>query len=164
MARTVTRSIKASFWKRLRAWYLENRRAFPWRESSNPFYLLLAEMMLRRTRARQVAPVYRTAIAKYPTPVDLAVAKRSSIKKGLQSLGLAWRISQFQIMARELVNRFGAVRVIADSLIHGSEPRDFAMLDLAALVCTPRAPRDELCPLRRTCRKARDLTFLHRHA
>lgn len=182
--------------------------------------------MLRRTRARQVAPVYRTAIANYPTPADLAVAKRSSIRKELQSLGLTWRIAQFQTMARELVDRFDgrvpagrdelvsltgvsdyvadavlvfahgqkravvdaniariitryfgirehaearrdrAVRVIADSLLPRSEPRDFnfAMLDLAALVCTPQAPRHEICPLRRMCRKARGPTSPHRHA
>jgi A/G-specific adenine glycosylase len=57
--------------------------------------------------------------------------------------------------------------VIADSLLPRSEPRDFnfAMLDLAALVCTPQAPRHEICPLRRTCRKARGpTTSPHRHA
>jgi A/G-specific adenine glycosylase len=49
------------------------------------------------------------------------------------------------------------VRELADELLHKRNPRDynFAMLDLAALVCRARNPLHEECPLRRTCVKGR---------
>jgi A/G-specific adenine glycosylase len=49
------------------------------------------------------------------------------------------------------------VRSLADSLLDRSYSRDynFAILDLAASVCTPRSPRHAICPLVRTCARVR---------
>lgn len=43
----------------------------------------------------------------------------------------------------------------ARSLVPRRSPREynFAMLDLAALVCTPRSPKHEACPFRKSCRE-----------
>ena len=48
------------------------------------------------------------------------------------------------------------VREVADELLDRTHARDynFAMLDLAALVCTAKNPRHDACPLQRTCVKA----------
>ena len=48
------------------------------------------------------------------------------------------------------------IREVADELLDRSHARDynFAMLDLAALVCTASNPKHDVCPLRRTCAKA----------
>jgi len=84
-------------------WAAISGRSFPWRETNNPFHVLIAEMMLRRTQARQVVPVYQTFIATYPDATALANASADAIAQDLYSLGLAWRGPAFQAMARALV-------------------------------------------------------------
>lgn len=51
------------------------------------------------------------------------------------------------------------IRELATALLDRRRARDynFAILDLAALVCTPRGARHAECPFRRTCVKARAL-------
>lgn len=91
-------------------WAAISGRSFPWRETDNPFHVLIAEMMLRRTRAQQVVPVYEAFLATYPDANALAKASADAIVQDLYSLGLAWRAPAFQAMARTLVeNHAGQV-------------------------------------------------------
>ena len=39
-------------------WFRKNKRSYPWRKTTDPFKILIAEMMLQRTKADQVRPVY----------------------------------------------------------------------------------------------------------
>lgn len=94
------------FRKRLAAWGDRNRRDFPWRRTENPFHILLAEMMLRRTNAPQVIPVYQEVIQRYPTPGSLAFAPTNEVFDLLRPLGLAWRAENIKQMSEVLVNRF----------------------------------------------------------
>ena len=45
-------------------WYENNGRLYPWRETNDPFRVLIAELMLRRTKADQVKTVYEQFIKK----------------------------------------------------------------------------------------------------
>jgi A/G-specific adenine glycosylase len=75
-------------------------------------------MMLRRTRAGQVEPVYDRFIERFPTPQALAVAPAELVTQVLRPLGLAWRLPAFQLVAKELVTRYrGAVPVDRDQLL-----------------------------------------------
>ncbi|WNF21311.1 hypothetical protein [Mesobacillus jeotgali] len=49
-------------------WEETNFVDFPWRSTSNMWHALVAEVMLQRTRAEQVVPVYEEFSNKYPTP------------------------------------------------------------------------------------------------
>lgn len=91
------------FHAHLRAWGMEHQRIFPWRTTDNPFHILIAELMLRRTQARQVVPVYNQFIARYPDAQTLAGALPEEVARVLFPLGLAWRVPAFQQMARVLV-------------------------------------------------------------
>lgn len=75
--------------------YKNNGRQFPWRKTRIPYRIMIAEFMLHRTRAEQVAPIYSEFIKKYPTIQSLADAKESSIKKVTKHLGLHWRSKHF---------------------------------------------------------------------
>lgn len=77
-------------------------RFFPWRESSNPYHILLAEVFLHRTQARQAEMVYRQFIQRYPRPVDLLTADFQEARNILFSLGLHWRIDLLMDMVREI--------------------------------------------------------------
>lgn len=73
-------------------WEKDNYELFPWRKTDNKFHALIAEMMLQRTRAEQVVPIYEKFTLTYPD-VDTAVkASKEEMKKNLRRLGLNWRI------------------------------------------------------------------------
>ncbi|MBE7439560.1 MAG: hypothetical protein HS115_13970 [Spirochaetales bacterium] len=79
----------------LLGWFGEHGRSYPWRRSSSWYHLLVAEMMLRRTRADQVLPVYQNFIRKYPAPAKTASLKKEQLRELFRPLGLNWRSEQF---------------------------------------------------------------------
>lgn len=97
--------------EKLLDWYEEEGRAFPWRETENPYEILIAELMLQKTSASQVLPVYRGMIDSYPTPDDLSVADVDDIAEEIYSLGLQnTRAERLRELGRELVeNHSGRV-------------------------------------------------------
>jgi A/G-specific adenine glycosylase len=94
------------FRRRLIAWGRRNFRYFPWRLTSNPYSILMAEVMLHRTQAIQVVPVYKRFIDRFPDTVALSRANKSDLHEVLYSLGLNWRIDLIVEMARDLTTRF----------------------------------------------------------
>lgn len=68
----------------------EHHRSYPWRQTKNWFHLLMAEMMLRRTRADQVLPVYKEFTDRYRTAAD-ALTDGATVREMLRPLGLGWR-------------------------------------------------------------------------
>jgi A/G-specific adenine glycosylase len=87
-------------------WFSDHQRDYPWRKTNNWFHLLMAEMMLRRTRADQVVPVYLEFCRRYPTPRDAARAPAQAFAGILQPLGLAWRGRQLRETVQFLSDRF----------------------------------------------------------
>ena len=82
---------------------------YPWRDAHDPFYILIAEMMLVRTRADLVVGPYSELIGKYPTVADLALAVPSDLTPILAPLGLLKRIPLFVRAAQYILDQFGGV-------------------------------------------------------
>ena len=82
---------------------------YPWRDTQSHFHLLVAEMMLQRTRADQVLPVYLRAVGRYSTPAMMARARARDLQRLLKPLGLAWRVRNFKAMAVTLARDLGGV-------------------------------------------------------
>lgn len=89
-------------------WYEKNGRDYPWRRTSDPFKVLIAEMMLRRTKADQVKEVYANLFKKYPDIQSIAEANQEELEQILYPLGLKWRNPAFQSVAREIMWRYGS--------------------------------------------------------
>ena len=87
-------------------WGSENFRSYPWRFTNIPYHILIAEVMLHRTQAPQVLPVYERFIDKYPDVISLVKSKREELHSILYSLGLRWRIDLIMDMALELLEKF----------------------------------------------------------
>lgn len=87
-------------------WGEKNSRDFPWRKTRNPYHILMSEVMLHRTQAQQVVPVYERFIQKYPSLSKLSKATREELNEMLYSLGLRWRIDLIYEMTNELMGRF----------------------------------------------------------
>lgn len=95
-----------NFRRALISWGSENFRDFPWRRTDDAYRILIAEIMLHRTQAPQVVPVYLRFIERYPDLELLARAERKELHQFLYPLGLRWRIDAMHRMAVMLAERF----------------------------------------------------------
>jgi A/G-specific adenine glycosylase len=103
-----------------RQWHKQHGRSFPWRDpETTPFGVLVAEMLLRQTRAEMVAPVWWTLLARYPSAAELAVAPVEELLELLWPLGLgSQRAVALHEMAGALMDRqHGAVPRSIDALV-----------------------------------------------
>lgn len=96
-----------AFRKALIAWGREHARPLPWRLTGDPYHILIAEVMLHRTQAPQVVPVYERFIERYRDVPEVARATKEELHDALYSLGLRWRIDLIYEMAAQLMERFG---------------------------------------------------------
>ncbi len=87
-------------------WFNKNRRDYPWRETHDPFKVLIAEMMLRRTKADQVKQVYDRLFAEYPGIEAMAKAKDEELEQILYPLGLKWRNPAFGLAVQEIKGKY----------------------------------------------------------
>jgi A/G-specific adenine glycosylase len=85
------------------------RRNFSWRETANPFYILLSEILLQKTNARTVEEVYNALVNLYPTPYDLSSANLTELFSILKPLGLAYRAQRLKALALILVQEYDGV-------------------------------------------------------
>lgn len=78
------------FIKNLLLWYEENKREFPWRidKGDNPYHILVAELMLKKTRADNASAVFSQFIELFPTPDSALNASNADLESILQPLGL----------------------------------------------------------------------------
>jgi A/G-specific adenine glycosylase len=83
-------------------WFATSSRSFPWRDDPDPYHILIAEMMLRRTQARQVEDVYNHFITRFPDVRSLDQAPEEEILKLVYPLGLDWRAANFKKLAHEV--------------------------------------------------------------
>lgn len=102
------RSDPVAFVRGLRRWGRTHRRSFPWRETDDPFRVLVAEVLLQRSRGVTVAKVHDALFRRWPDPPSLARARVGSIRDVIRPLGLVKRASSLRAMAAE-VTRLGGV-------------------------------------------------------
>jgi len=91
-----------------REYYHQNGRRFPWRRTrTSAFQLLVAEILLKQTKASDVVAVWLSIIRRYPTPSILAQARWPSLLRLLKPLGLHHqRAVALTSMARAVVEVF----------------------------------------------------------
>ncbi len=95
-----------AFRQALTDWGCEHFRTFPWRMTRDPYLILMAEIMLHRTRVKQVLPVYERFVRRYPDKSALCRASAEELHQELASLGLRWRVDLIRAMATEIEERF----------------------------------------------------------
>lgn len=88
-------------------WYLEHRRDLPWRQTRDPYKILVSEIMLQQTQADRVVPKYHEFLATFPTLVALADAPASAVIRAWAGLGYNRRALNLQRACREVMERFG---------------------------------------------------------
>ena len=61
------------------AWYEADHRSFPWRETTDPYRVLVSEVMSQQTQLSRVVDAYEAFVERWPTVEDLAAADRSEV-------------------------------------------------------------------------------------
>lgn len=92
----------SSFRRALLRWGRANRRDFPWRRDTDPFRILIAEVLLQRSRGVTVAKVYERLFARWPDARALATAQVRSIEAVIRPLGLTSRAKTIKALAARI--------------------------------------------------------------
>jgi A/G-specific adenine glycosylase len=71
----------------LLAWYGKHGRALPWRETHDPYAILVSEVMLQQTQVERVLPRWLAWLERWPTPAALAAATPAELIREWQGLG-----------------------------------------------------------------------------
>ncbi len=95
------------FRRRLLAWYRTHGRSLPWRDTSDPYHILVSEVMLQQTQVDRVLPKYREWLEKYPSLEALASAPEDDVNATWRPLGYNIRPRRLHAIARESVTRYG---------------------------------------------------------
>jgi A/G-specific adenine glycosylase len=75
------------FQKFVLAFYRKRGRAFPWRETHDPYAILVSEIMLQQTQTERVVPKYEAFLKEFPTVKDLACASAADVVRMWMGLG-----------------------------------------------------------------------------
>ena len=87
----------------LLAWYRSNRRDLPWRRTTDPYAVLVSEVMLQQTQVDRVVPRYRRWLERWPTVEALASASPADVIVEWQGLGYNRRAIALHSAATHLV-------------------------------------------------------------
>lgn len=110
------RSDVQRFRKDLMSWGRDHRRSFPWRETDDPFEVLVAEVLLQRSRGTTVASGHQELFRRWPTALALSRARVATIETVIRPLGLVRRATTLKQLAQEVV-RLGGVPATLDGLL-----------------------------------------------
>jgi A/G-specific adenine glycosylase len=89
--------------EQLVAWFESHARALPWRETRDPYAVLVSEVMLQQTQVERVIPRYQVFLERWPTIDALAAAGAGDVIAEWQGLGYN----------RRAVNLHRAARIVA---------------------------------------------------
>ncbi|MCY1602438.1 A/G-specific adenine glycosylase [Staphylococcus pettenkoferi] len=104
---------EATFKQDLVEWFDANQRQMPWRETRNPYYIWLSEVMLQQTQVNTVRDYYRRFIERFPTIEDLSEAREDEVLKLWEGLGYYSRARNFHQAVKEVHHTY-----------QGTVPRD----------------------------------------
>src|ERR1043166_7046781 len=95
------------FRRQLLTWYRAHGRDLPWRATSDPYAILVSEIMLQQTQVDRVLPKYEQFLAAFPTLGDLAAAPTADVISVGVPLGYNRRAISLQSIARQVIADYG---------------------------------------------------------
>lgn len=85
----------------------EHRRSFPWRQTSDPYHILVSEFMLQQTQTSRVQEKYPSFLHTFPSIDVLARAKQQQVLSRWSGLGYNRRALALQKTAQCVVRDHG---------------------------------------------------------
>lgn len=106
-----------TFNSQLSKWYRKNKRELPWRNTVNPYHILVSEIMLQQTQVSRVLTKYSCFIEIFPDFHHLAKASLTEILQVWQGMGYNRRAKYLKEIAH-----------IITSFYKGKVPQDYHLL------------------------------------
>jgi A/G-specific adenine glycosylase len=91
------------------AWYDAHARDLPWRRTTDPWAVLVSEVMLQQTPVARVLPAYTAWLDRWPTPAALAADPPGEAVRMWGRLGYPRRALRLHAAARAVVAHHGGV-------------------------------------------------------
>src|ERR1044071_9239393 len=101
----------------LQEWFAAAGRDLPWRNTRDPYRIMVSEIMLQQTQVDRVLPKYHAFLEVFPSLEALAAAPTAEVIRAWSGLGYNRRAVNMQRAARAVVAEHG-----------GQFPRDVAVL------------------------------------
>jgi A/G-specific adenine glycosylase len=87
-------------------YYRQHGRTFPWRQTVNPYHILVSEIMLQQTQTSRVLKKYEEFITAFPDFESLAAAPLQQVLQVWQGMGYNRRAIALQETARTILSSF----------------------------------------------------------
>ena len=84
-------------------------RDMPWRENTDPYFVLVSELMLQQTQVDRVIPKFNAFISRFPTVSDLARASLGDVLSLWSGLGYNRRAKFLHEAAKKVVAEYGGI-------------------------------------------------------
>ncbi len=97
------------FQKIVRTHYKEDGRSFPWRQTTDPYSILVSEIMLQQTQVDRVVPKYQVFMTAFPTCAILAQATLGDVLRLWSGLGYNRRARMLHEAAKEIMKKHSGV-------------------------------------------------------
>lgn len=98
-------------------WRAHGRHDHPWRQTRDPYAVLVSEVMLQQTQVSRVLPRYAAWMERFPTADALAAAPLEAVLESWQGLGYNRRAVALKRTAEQVVDRFGGVLPAEEPLL-----------------------------------------------
>lgn len=102
--RNLTQKEIDDFRKTILDHYCDSGRHFPWRETADPYEILVSEMMLQQTQTDRVVPKYLAWLEAFPDPHILASAPFSKVLELWVGLGYNRRARFLQEASKAVIS------------------------------------------------------------
>ncbi|MBR5523635.1 MAG: A/G-specific adenine glycosylase [Akkermansia sp.] len=90
-------------------WFTRYGKDYPWRRTTDPWAILVSEIMLQQTTIPTVLARYEAWMQQYPTPAHLAAATEEEALRSWEGLGYYRRVRALQAAARVIVEKFEGI-------------------------------------------------------
>ena len=88
-------------------WFTTHGRDYPWRRTTDPWAILVSEIMLQQTTIPTVLGRYEEWMAQFPTPAHLAAATEQEALRSWEGLGYYRRVRALKSAAQAITEQFG---------------------------------------------------------
>ena len=105
----MTPADRAAFAQALVDWFRAQGRNYPWRRTTDPWAILVSEVMLQQTTIPTVLARYERWLQLYPTPAALAAATEQEALRSWEGLGYYRRVRSLRAAAQAIVQKHGGV-------------------------------------------------------
>jgi A/G-specific adenine glycosylase len=100
-------AVYAEFSRRIRRWFRVNGRALPWRETRDPYRVLVSELMLQQTQVARVIDRYGEFLERFPTLDAVAASPQAHVMEAWEGLGYYARARNLHRLAQHVAHERG---------------------------------------------------------